>query len=490
MATLQDPPLPAAASPASPAVSRRRSWLAWLPFVLFLPLFCAIAWEKAERKNSGIQNNDEHAVFDYDQHAYLNMGRLMRDQDYRKIVPRHRMPGFSFLLSAFSWQSDAYPIDPTGQDPRTVGEGYFFRAKVFTLFLACLSLVGLYALCRRFLPVVESHIVTWAFGWLVAVIRAPYVQPELIFYVLFLLSLVLLWRLLVEPRWWLALIAGLVLATAFIIKSSVVPLIALFVACAGLRLLRELWLDRRRPDDARGTVLGRVGEFGVALIVPAVFAGVLSPYLINTARMHGSPLWDVHSKHYMWMETDEEKRFWRAAGISDPGFVPPPDRELPTARTYLSERSLSHVIERLKDGWNATLIMIKKRYEGWWIFIRKWLLPVLAVAAVLSYRRTLAGIRAHWIDGLLVTGFLIGYSILYSWYQIIGVGPRLLLSIFLPIAFFASVIVHRLIDGRSFTIRGRTVPWRALVNAGSIVFITVHTIRLLTGDYWTLEGGR
>lgn len=463
----------------------------WLPFVVLLPLFGGFAWAKSVRSNSGIQKNDEHAVFDFDQHAYLNMGRLMRDQGYRKVVPRHRMPGFSFLLSAWSWESDAYPIDPTGSDPRTVGEGYFHRGKVFTIGLACLSLVLLYGICRRFLPVAESHVVTWSFAWLLAVIRAAYVQPEIVFYVLFLWSLILLWRLVVRPRWRLAAGAGLVLAAAFILKSTVVPLIALFLAASAIRAVGRGWRDWRAGTPAAACLVrGLAPDLGAALLVPLVFAAVLSPYLWNTHRMHGSFFWDVHSKHYMWMETEGEKKFWRGAGISDPGFVPPPGREVPSLATYFREHTLAHAGERLRQGWNDTLIMVKKRYAGLYDFIRKWLLPLGLAAAPLSWRRVHGWLHRRWIEPLMLAGFFLGYAILYSWYQIIGVGPRLLLALALPAVFFLVLAMHRLVGDRQLTIRGRSLPVRRLVNAASFGFIAVRTAGLLRDDFWMIEGGR
>lgn len=461
-----------------------------LPFVVMLPLMGWLAWEKAELKNSGIQNNDEHAMFDYDQHSYMNMGRLMRLEDYTRVVPRHRMPGFPFILSLFFSEADAYPVDATGADPRGVSEGYFARAKVFTIVLGCVSIVALFALCRFFLPIWESHLIAWSYGWLVASIRLPYVQPEVAFYVLFLLALVLLWQLLARPGWWLLAGAVLTLAVVYIVKSSVVPLIMLFLACAGLQAAGRLWFWLRGGRRDRELLKTTIRGLAMAALVPIGFGAVLFPYFKNTADLYGSPLWDVHSRHYLWMDTDEEKRFWRKAGISDPGFVPPEGREVPTAATYFRDHSWAEMGQRLKKGWFDIQAMTKARYRGAHSLLKKWVLPVALVLGVIFHRRVWDGLLSRPVEWLMVLGFFPGFTTLYCWYQAIGVGPRLALALWLPALFFAMLGIHRLTQELSFSLRGRKIPVRAAFNAATLFLIALHTALLLRGDFWTVEGGR
>ncbi|MCB1078497.1 MAG: hypothetical protein KDM64_11785, partial [Verrucomicrobiae bacterium] len=313
-----------------------------------------------------------------------------------------------------------------------------------------------------------------------------------------LIGVVLLWQLLARPRWWMAPAAGVVLAAAYILKSSVIPLIAAFLACAALLAVGQLWraLQRRQGadggDGAGHESLSASGWATLvrALIVPLVFGAILFPYFRNTARMHGSPFWDVHSKHYMWMDGDEQKRFWRDAGISNAGFVPPEGHEVPSAMPYLRSHSLGEMAARLDQGWRDVVIKVKARYRGAYTVIKKWCLPALLVLGIVFWRRAWHSLRTQPVVWLFLAGLFVGYGILYAWYQAIGAGPRLILALFLPALFFATVAIYRLTEGKTLAFRGRTLSLRHAINAVALAVISIQSILLLTGDYWTVEGGR
>ncbi len=474
-------------TPASKGQKARRLLVAVLPFLLLLPLFYGFAAAKSKRSNAGNTGQPYDAIFYHDQHAYLNMGKMMRESDYQWAANRHRTPGYSFLLSALFRSSDDYRPEPGGDDPRRISEAYFARAKHFNILLGVISIVVLFLICRRFLPPLESHVVTWSYAWLVAVIKAPYVQPEVSFYVLILLGVVLLWRLLVRPRWWLAAATALVLAAAFLLKGTVLPLIALFVACAGIRSAVILWQARARGQAVDWRGAGR--DLAIAMAVPLIFSTLLAPYFRNTAEMYGNPLWDVHSKHYLWMDNHEEKVFWRKAGISDPGFVAPEGRTVPTLASYLEGHGIDEMIDREAAGWAGVRNQVKKEYRAVYDLTRHLTLWILLGAVVLFRRRALGAFRQHWVEWLLVLGFLGGYGLLYCWYQAIGVGPRLILTLFLPAFFFAILGIHRLTAPVALRVFQWQAPLRHVVNAVLLAFIVIGGIGVLTGDLWVAEGG-
>lgn len=467
---------------------RAPRWLSLIPFVILLPLFYFFAWENGVKSNSGIsKRGDYDVIFDHDQHSYLNMGKMMREAGYDRVTPRHRMPGYAFLLSALYLESDAYE-KISEKDRRNISPGYFLRAKHFNIALSLLSVVALYLLSRRYLPPLESHVITWAFAWLLAVFRAPYVQPEVSFYVLFLIGLVMLWRLAVNPRWWLAAFAALVLAGAFLLKSTVLPLIVLFLGVTGVWAgfsLFQHW--QKREPIAWRALLKRIGT---AVLVPVAFGAVLFPFFQNTAAMYGSPLWDVHSRHYMWMDSDEEKRFWRKMGISEPDFVVPEGKEVPTAATYLATHDAGQMVRRVVDGWGHTRNMIRDRYSALDFLVRR-LAPILLLfLAVAVWRRSKREMNQHWIEGLLVLGFFLGYGLLYCWYEAIGVGPRLALALFLPALFFLVLAIHRLAEPVILRVYRWQAPLRVVVAAIMLAFVVVGAIGVVTQDLWVVEGGR
>ncbi|MCB1231272.1 MAG: hypothetical protein KDN19_13440 [Verrucomicrobiae bacterium] len=469
--------------------SGRRSgrWWSVLPFVILLPLFYLFAWENGERSNSGMSEKGYPVIFDHDQHSYLNMGKMMRLSDYQRVVPRHRMPGYAFLLSLLYVESDAYERT-SDEDPRNISPEYFSRAKHFNIALSLLSVVAVYFVCRRFLPKVESHLVTWSFAWLVAVIRAPYVQPEIAFYVLFLIGFVALWQLIVKPRWWLAPVAALALAAAFLLKSTVVPLMALFLVAAIAKSVLLLYRGlRNRTPEAWGPP---VKQLAVAFAVPVCFAFLLLPYFRHTAEMYGSALWDAHSQHYMWMDSDAEKRFWRNAGVSEPDFVVPPDKVLPTFSSYLQTHDAQEMVRRVSVGWKHTRNMIRDRYRSFDFLVRRFAPLLLLVLALVSWRRTRQILREHWAEALLVFGFFAGYGLLYSWYEAIGVGPRLCLALFLPALFFAMLAIHRLAEPVVLRIYRWQTPLRHVINGMMLAVLILGAFGVVAKDLWVVEGGR
>ena len=75
------------------------------------------------------------AVLHHDQHVYLNTGRLIKRSGYQYVLPRHRTPGYPFLLSFLYSDDDAYePVDE--KDSRKVSDAYFSRGKQFNVLLA------------------------------------------------------------------------------------------------------------------------------------------------------------------------------------------------------------------------------------------------------------------------------------------------------------------------------------------------------------------
>ena len=116
--------------------------------------------------------------------------------------------------------------------------------------------------------------------------------------------------------------------------------------------------------------------------------------------------------------------------------------------------------------------------------------PLFVILAIVFRRQTVAAFRAHWMEFLLVVGFFCGYGLLYCWYQAIGVGPRLFLALFLPALFFSMLGIHHLTRRARFSLRGRSIPLRYVLNTVLLGILVFQSAQLLTGDYLMIEGGR
>jgi hypothetical protein len=482
---MSESPDPAAASRSSLAARVALSLL----FLALIGVYWGFASEKSARHNSGIGLNGYDAIFDHDQHPYLSVARKLRDTNFQWVVPRMRMPGYSLLLVPLYDPATAYPIDPTGKDQRRVDEAYFGRAKVLNLVLCVAALVALYFFSRRWMPVMESLIVTWSFAFLLQIIRAPYVQPEGIFYVTFTISFVLLLRQLVQPTWTTGILAGVALAATFILKSTVLPLIALFGACFGLKWLVDILIAWRR-GELKAALRRTPRLIGQASVVPALFVLLLSPYLINTWKLFGTPFWDVHSQYYMWMDTPEEKVKWRDLDISEPHFKAPPGEEAPSAAKYFREHSIQQIIDRPIDGFGKLMPRIALDYGALFLFLVEFCRWSVIAVAILHWRAVWAAFRQHWPAVLMAAGFFLGYTLLYSWYTAIRVGPRLILGLALPLIFLSMWFIGRFGGEIRLPRLGIRLHTRRIIGAILIVGTSVLAIRVLRNDLWLIEGGQ
>ena len=457
-------------------------------FLAFLIVFHQLATRKADADNSGIREDGQPAVLFHDQQPYLNVARKLVDEDYDWVVPRHRMPGYSLLLIPLYDPETAYPLDPTGNDDRRISEGFFERGKTFNILLALGVLVALFFSCRVWMPAWESFLVTWSFGFLLVVIRAPYVQPETIFYLTFSLSFVLLLRQLEKPSWIVGILAGFALAATFILKSAVIPLLALFYACFGLKKAVNLVTSLRKSRSFPWKSC--FADVAKALLVFVVFATLLSPYLHTTWKLYGAPFWDVHSKYYMWMDNAEEKKKWRDLDIAEPDFVAPEGEEAPSLQKYLREHEVAEILERPRVGWDKLDWRLNHDYRPlvrWILEFCRW---AVIVVLVLHWREAWSALRRHWASVLMAVGFFLGYGLLYSWYAAIGVGPRLVLGLALPLIGLSLFLIGR------FSGEVRIPKWGIRINDRRIALVVLSLAALYLGwqvvseDLWQIEGGQ
>ena len=284
------------------------------------------------------------------------------------------------------------------------------------------------------------------------------------------------------------MLAGGLLALVFILKSTVLPLIMLFLACVGLKVLVEAISSIRSgvfPQNLKRMTLETVQT----ALVLVVFATLLSPYFANSWKMYGSPLWDTHSRHYMWMDTPEEKLYWRNAGLGEDDFEVPEGRELPTSSNYFEKHDLSILLERPKEGYRSLKRGIKRDYNGAYTLVWKVGWFSLLAIGVLFWKDILRALRKHWPEALLFAGFLAGYGYLFCWYHVIGIGPRLMLALFLPALFTVMVFTQRF--GNEITIPkwNRKINARWVVNGAVIACLLVNLIPLLTENLWAIRGG-
>ena len=148
-------------------------------------------------------------------------------------------------------------------------ETFFEQGKRLSVaVLSLIVLLGVYAVFRTVAPQFEAVVTTLVAAFTLFAYKAPYFQPELLFYGVNLGLFALLVELVRHPRAGVAVAAGAVGALAHLTKGSVLPAVALATAFLGLQALGSL----SRVEDERQVrrPLVAAGSLGRDIPWPAV----------------------------------------------------------------------------------------------------------------------------------------------------------------------------------------------------------------------------
>jgi hypothetical protein len=296
-------------------------------------------------------------------------------------------------------------------------------------------------------------LVVAAFG--VFVYRAETVEVEPLYYFLGFFAFILLLRMLIAPRWWLAMLAGAATALAYLTKASMLPTIAIWSVVFAAQ---AVWECRSR---------GRLREigwrFGHLLLVLGTFATLVFPYERTSKRLYGHYFFNVNSAYYMWCDSWPEAVAFTKAYRDNPDF--PPDQR-PSPAKYWREHSAAQIAGRFLHGLK-TFATRSAKLAGYYKFVLFFALS----GTVLSARRwPLAGglIKRELFGASFCFVFFFCYILLYAWYDAVVTDSRFLLALLLPFLFVASKFVLHLAEDPSLAIMRRRLSFTDLVAASLI----------------------
>jgi hypothetical protein len=330
------------------------------------------------------------------------------------------------------------------------------RAQSFNINLSILLLLLLFLIFRKFFPGYHALalLVITAFG--VFLYRAPIVQAEPLFYFLSFCAFVLLVCLLVTPRWWLSILAGVTVGLAYLTKASMLPALPLWVAVFVLQMI-----SRTAPD--RIHALAR--DFALLLLVLASFLVIVFPYIQTSKRLYGHYFFNVNSTFYMWCDS------WPEAVAFTQIYNDPRRRrelnaeQLPSAAKYWREHSLGQIGQRAATGL-ATMITRSAKLTGYYKFV---LVFVLAGIFALHRRESVMDfLKERMFAATFCILFMAVYVLLYAWYGAIITDSRFILSLFLPFIFAGSAVLLRVFRKERFVICSRRVALTKLF-AGTLI---------------------
>ena len=347
-----------------------------------------------------------------DQSAYMDYARGMATMKFAYVGDRARMPVYPFLQSLL-------------YRPGMSDDEFFRRGKAFNIALSLVLLVLTYALLSRWLEPLAATAIVLVSAYTVFMFKAGYFQCELLFYFLNLLFFVLCIENLRRPTYVRAALLGVTAGVAYLTKPALLPGIVLFLVCSA-------WFATAPRKGGLAGGSGRLSSAGRAALFLLLFLATVYPYIRTSKRVFGRYFYNVTSTFYFWYDSwDEAERGTKAHGDRR-GWPMMPAEELPSARKYWREHTLSQIAARLGNG-IATVFKVAWSSYGYLKYAAIYFL--FALLFTIQHPRRARDLLCR--DGASVaSAFVIAYFtlylLLYSWYTPIADGNRLTLSLFLP----------------------------------------------------------
>jgi len=184
-----------------------------------------------------------------------------------------------------------------------------------------------------------------------------------------------------------------------------------------------------------------------------------------------------------------------------------PVAELPNRKNYFARYPLGHGVDRVANGFTMLEKRIRKYYKramsmvdyafklalaglllrgGRWLW-RRYRPGKAFIVEDLAPRGALIGICArHPYLLFYALGFFVGYLVLYAWYDALGIGPRLMLSLYVPLLFTAILGLHFVFRGLVVpcAVRGRPLYLGKVANLLLLAVLTYLSFKLLTGELY------
>lgn len=353
------------------------------------------------------------------QYPYLVYAQGMAEQGWFSYVgDRNRMPLYPAMLSLMH--------DPDWST-------FVFRAQAFAIVNSIFFLAITATILYRLLPPWPATAVGLIAAFVVYLPKASFVQAELAYYSLFLMSCTLIAYLLVRPNWAVALLAGAVIGVAYSTKASALVLMGVTIGCL---LMRPLIRVPRMPpetfaanDSLDGTRRFAGSLFSILLFICG-FLMVASPLIYTNITRYGRPLYNVNSTYFMWCDSWEQARQFETRFDLVGSGVDARSDVVPGPVNYWRTHALSDIARRFTYGLGTLAILV---WKGAYF---KYLAIAAALWMLCSIRNS--RIRSRVYERVAILSLFAGlsvaaYLLVYAWYTPVAYGDRFLLSLLIPV---------------------------------------------------------
>jgi hypothetical protein len=392
----------------------------------------------------------------HDQSAYLAQARMLAETHFTVPTNRIEMPAFPAILSLF-WKDGL------------TDDAWFWRAKLVAIGVALLSAIAAALTLRRVLPEPSARFAQLVIVFFVFMFRAAYVQTEPLYYLLALWSLLALdavWR---KPTFGRAVLAGVVIALAWLTKASI--LVAAMIAVP-LFLLRETIVCARKHSWS--TLATRIS---MVICGAFAFAAVISPYAMTSKELHGKWLYNMSPTYVMWCDSWEDFiDHMRRLGPVEGWRTLPDQSDVPSMQHYLATHSIAHIAWRTVSGLGLVLANLLLSPFGPLLF------ATMTLVAIIHFKR--ARLRELWrTPSSWFVVYVVAHFVLQGFYAPIAAGPRFSIAIAMP-AFVMAVRAMSEHANDAVTVFGRETSWarteRTLERVAVLLMVMALPIAVLT----------
>ena len=377
-----------------------------------------------------------------DQGAYLAFAQRMQETGYGYVSERNRMPIYPFLLSL---------IYRPG-----LSETQFLRdAQAFNVNLSIVLLLLLFLIFRKFFLPLHALALLCATAFGVFLYRAGNAQTEVLYYSVSFCAFVLLLRMMIAPRWWLAALSGATVGVAHLTKASILPALGIWVAVA---LAQLLWGARARHGGRSSDAWRRLG---MLLLVIATFLAVVFPYIQTSKRIYGQYFYNMNSTFVMWCDSWPEAWDFMISYLPENRWRELPPEQIPSPLKYWREHSVADIGYRVVHGLRR-LATQNAMPIGYYKFVIAFAVAA-GVLCLRQSRRARQLLAENPFAAIFCFLFFAVYLLLYAWYDRLANDTRFILSIFLPFVFALSIFVLRLGDDSNVSCFGRHLPFAKFI---------------------------
>jgi hypothetical protein len=446
-----------------------RSILKIVVVILVAGIFAGLYWYGASKQMTEVNTNMGYT----DQSAYIRYAGDLYKSGYTYIGDRNRMPVYPFLQSLF-------------YNPKLQSEVFFQESKLRNLILSMFFLVILALIFFHNFKALQAFNAILIIAFTVFIFKAGWFQAELLFYFLNFILFYLLWRLLQQPSYLLAILAGIVAGLAHLTKASILPGLVIWLLVAGLQRLWTVFRQRRLAGESSLTLLTK-SRLAVVPLVGLVFVASVFPYIQTSKRVFGSYFYNVNSTFYMWYDSWKEATKGTKAHGDRLGWPDMPPEEIPSMSKYLREHSPIQIGLRFVNGGQVVMDQVVHSY-GYFKYVAFYS-GLLLLAGIWQWKRAWNLIQANLFLILFAVIYFTAYFLLYFWYAPIVSGNRLILAQFIPLLFAVLAGLQALLGGSYIKISGLQMKTLTAINLAILCILAVDIFFILTMRVGHMIGG-